>query len=473
MKLAKIDTMGKLLQSFIKKDDTGKSLQDYKPNYVVILSGLNYFSREALLNRSLIIRYFPFKFGRVSKSNPFISDKLDFVIHDVQPFRISKRHISLEMDGDQIFVVDENSKLGSFVNGKQLGKNAGGNIRIGLKYGENEIVLGGAFSPFRFRMEVKKNYENITFHDHAIIGGRLVPITSAYIHLCSYAKTILTSKTKSLQDRLRMSLDIIQSIMKAPEIIDPLYFYSAHPETDSDVIVAHSVNVTIYLLKFAVSLSFPKEIIIKMGVAALLHDIGMYGIPKDITYKKKEIVPREFERLKDHTIIGNSELAIVEDIDKFIPMIALEHHERVDGSGYPSGLKSLSEITEYLAIVDFFEAVTHQRPQRGPVSPHTGVEMLIDLKNRAFSKKAIRSFVSVFSLYPTYSIVRLSSGETGQVIRTNLDWPLRPVVRPLFDKNGQLITLQKEIDLLIHDNLFITRDISDRVFIDNYFRINP
>jgi HD-GYP domain-containing protein (c-di-GMP phosphodiesterase class II) len=260
--------------------------------------------------------------------------------------------------------------------------------------------------------------------------------------------------------------------MNDPEIIDPLYFYSAHPDTDSDVIVAHSVNVAIYVLKFAMSLSFPEEMVRKMGVAALLHDIGMYEIPDDIVYKREKITSREFKILKNHTHIGNNELAVVEEIDKSIPMVALEHHERIDGSGYPKGLKSLSELTELFAIIDFFEAVTHHRPQRGPVTPHAGIEMLMGLKHRVFSKKAIKSFISVFSVYPAYSIVRLSSGETGQVIRTHIDWPLRPVVRVLFDKNGQLVNWEKEIDLFIHDTLFITKDISDRVFIDNYFSIN-
>lgn len=141
-----------------------------------------------------------------------------------------------------------------------------------------------------------------------------------------------------------------------------------------------------------------------------------------------------------------------------------------DGSGYPRRLRRLPDATELFAAVDFFEAVTHHRPQRGPVTPHEGMRMLKDMGRGVFRRQVVKSLLDAFSLYPVFSVVKLSGGEVGQVVRVHAHWPLQPVVRLLFDRRGGKVAPRREIDLL-RDSRFITRDISDRVFLDNYFRI--
>jgi len=93
------------------------------------------------------------------------------------------------------------------------------------------------------------------------------------------------------------------------------------------------------------------------------------------------------------------------------------------------------------------------------------------LKHESFSPKLLKTFVNIFSLFPVFSIVRLNTGDIGQVVKSNLDWILRPIVRVLFDKYGEALPVKKEIDLSKEEHLFITKDISDRVFIDTYFDI--
>ncbi|HUU39604.1 MAG TPA: HD domain-containing phosphohydrolase [Desulfatiglandales bacterium] len=203
---------------------------------------------------------------------------------------------------------------------------------------------------------------------------------------------------------------------------------------------------------------------------ALLYDIGLYDIPQDIIYKNEKVSQKEYDLLKIHPTISHEKLATTQ-FDKIIPNIALEHHERVNGEGYPRGIINLSEITELFGMVDFFEAVTHQRPQRGPVTPHEGIQMLMGMKHKMFTRKMLTDFINVFSIFPVYSVVRLNSGEIGQVIKANVNWILRPLVSILFKSDGQPVSGRKEIDLSKDKILFITKDISDRVFIDRHFKL--
>ena len=442
---------------------------DQPGNTLVIMSGSNDASRQALLNRDLIIQHFPFTMGGFSPLEPFSSMKPDLVISDHGSDLSSPQHLSIEQYGDEVVLSDETSTSGSLVNDTLLGKNVGGQSKIRLREGKNDIVLGGASSPFVFQMEVTGTGK-VRVNGHYVgCEDRITPVTCLYIRLCHYTKTVLTEASYTVGDRIQGALDIIAPIAKDRETIDGLYCYSDHPATFSDVIVAHSVNVAIGTAKLLGSLSLSREDITKIGAAALLHDIGLYDIPENIVYKEEqEIVSRaEYNELKTHPTIGYERLSSAGEQHQLIPSIALAHHERIDGSGYPKGVRTLSEITQLFGMVDFFEAVTHSRPQRGPLTPHRGMKMLLKSEKGKFSRELLTAFVNEFSLYPVNSAVQLNSGEIGQVVKTNMNWPLRPIIRILLRSDGQPVQEKREVDLLRSDILFITKDISDQIFTDN------
>jgi len=210
---------------------------------------------------------------------------------------------------------------------------------------------------------------------------------------------------------------------------------------------------------------------VKFALAALFHDVGMYEVPRKIVHKRDLITLEEFEVIRRHPEDGERRLREVIAADELLRTVALEHHERIDGKGYPRGTKSLSRFAELIAMVDFFEALTHHRPQRGPVTPHEGMQHLIRLRHGIFSPATVKLFIKGFSLFPVYSVVRLNTGEIGQVMATHPDWPLRPTVHVFFDRNGQVVSNGKEIDLVKEKFIYIVKDISDRIFVDHYFRI--
>jgi len=439
---------------------------------IVTMSGLNAPSESALMSRELIVRFFPFLIGRISRQRDTTLPLPDMAIPDSKPYRISQVHLSMERRGSKIFWADKGSRFGSIVNNILIGEQAGGIAEISLNVGDNKIMVGGQNSPFIFKMVVGQDDSANPLDDQVWLGERFIPVAALYSRICHLASDILSNKQDNRQDLLKKTEEVIKLFAPHPDTIHLLYYFSASPDTFSDIIIAHSVNVAIYTVKLAYGLHYSLPNIIKMGVAALLHDIGMYEIPFEIVNKKGKLSDQEYELIKTHPVKGCHAMACYQGDDfEIINKVIHDHHERIDGRGYPEGASSLSEVTELIAMVDFFEAVTHSRPQRGPITPHEGMRLLLDLREAIFSPKLLKTFLKEFSLFPVFSVVRLNTGEIGQVIRTDPNWPLRPTVRIFFRRDGKHAEQDKEIDLREHNNLYITRDISDRIFIDRYFQL--
>jgi len=458
------------LETEISEAMAGKAVRD--DFLVVILSGLNTRSQSALMHRELIIRFFPFFIGRISKQLDTSGPLPDLAIQDSKPYRISQLHLSLERRGNQIFLVDQNSRFGFIVNNVLIGEQTGGVAEIHLLPGDNEMIAGGQNSPFAFKMSVVKDDCASPLIDQIQVGERLIPVAAFYSRLCHLVLDLFTNRQDSRQNLLKQAEAIINIFAPHPDMTRLLYHFSASPDTFSDLIVAHSVNVAIYTVKLAYGLHYSQPDIIKMGMAALLHDIGMYDIPAEIVTKKDKVTDQEFKVIKTHPERGCRAVICRQENDfPFVHKIIHDHHERIDGSGYPEGITGLSEVTELIAMVDFFEAVTHSRPQRGPITPHEGMRLLLDMREAIFSPNLLKTFIKEFSIFPVFSVVRLNTGEIGQAIRTDPNWPLRPTVRIFFRGDGKRVEQGKEIDLRKHNNLYISKDISDRIFIDHYFQL--
>ena len=443
-----------------------RAIQDFpesQGDLKVVLSGCNQISADALLNRNLIIQDFPFKIGKFSPLASFDSMKQDLVLVEDGPDRISEHHLVIEKYDGHIVLADEKSKSGTLVNHTELGKNGGGPGRTTLKEAECKIKLGGLDSPFVFKLQVIRGDKPDRCDICVNYGDHKMPVSALYGRLCHYVKDILTSPRYHAEERIKRAWRISEDLIGHKEVFDGLYFFSAHPETFSDVVVAHSVNVAIYAMKFCMVLSSASDEIAKIGASAFLHDIGLYDIPEEIRHKTERVSPQEHRLIKSHPLKGHEKLSAVQDQYQFFPAIALGHHERVNGKGYPNGISTVTETVERIGIVDFFEAVTHFRPQRGPVTPHMGMKMLTDAEERMFRPQVIADFVNAFSLFPVQSIVQLNSGQIAQVIRVHKNAPLRPIVKILLRSNGEPVEEEKEMDLLDEELIYIARDLSGRI----------
>jgi HD-GYP domain-containing protein (c-di-GMP phosphodiesterase class II) len=232
--------------------------------------------------------------------------------------------------------------------------------------------------------------------------------------------------------------------------------------TEENYLYAHSVNVCILSVLLGQGLGYEKTKLQELSLASVLHDVGMIKV-MDISHKPGKLTDQEQKRLQEHPSFGVEILESSKDITKMIIDVAEQHHECVDGKGYPRGLKGdqISEFAKIVAITDKYEALTHPRSHRDRLDPYEALRALLKNKEH-FDYKLLKVLIEQLGVYPIGSYVQLSSDEIGAVIKTNRNRALRPVVRIEIDSQGKKIDQTKTVDLSVSPTIYIKRAIDER-----------
>ena len=167
--------------------------------------------------------------------------------------------------------------------------------------------------------------------------------------------------------------------------------------------------------------------IYEIGVAGLLHDVGKTRVPIDILNKPGRLDDKEFEVMKQHTVFGYRMVKDKPDFNEAISLAVLQHHEKINGRGYPLGANE-NQITPYakiLSVADIYDALVTERPYKQAFSQRDAVEMIMSMTGE-LDMSAMKSFLESMILYPVGSIVDLSNGEKAKVVRNNPHYILRP-----------------------------------------------
>jgi putative nucleotidyltransferase with HDIG domain len=221
-------------------------------------------------------------------------------------------------------------------------------------------------------------------------------------------------------------------------------------------VYTHSLNVSIYACQLAIENGLPLKNIEEIGLGAMLHDLGKIYIPKEILNKPGKLTEEEYEQMKSHCELGFDHLKKIHELPLTVAHCALQHHERMDGKGYPRGLKS-SEIHKYakiLSVADVFDAVTSHREYRSAMLPHQGLEILYSGSGTQFDSQQIQLFKNCIAIYPPGLTVKLNDGRTGIVSKYNFHAVGRPEIRILTDEDGQE-SPPYEIDLSLKEYLTV------------------
>ena len=216
-------------------------------------------------------------------------------------------------------------------------------------------------------------------------------------------------------------------------IMSDVYLYDNY-------IFSHSLNVTIYTLALGLELKLsPKQMEI-IGLGAILHDIGKMNIPLDILTKPGKLTAEEYEIVKNHAEAGFEILRNVQTLPLLVGHCAYQHHERLNGSGYPRGLKEeeIHIFGKIIAVADVFDAITSNRVYHDALLPHEALEILYTGSNRLYDAKIVEAFRRAIVLYPNGLSVKLSNGEKGIVCRQNKGLNERPVIR-IVEREGKEI----------------------------------
>lgn len=217
-----------------------------------------------------------------------------------------------------------------------------------------------------------------------------------------------------------------------------------------DSTYAHSMNVGLLCNVFADWLELGEEEKKTLTVAGILHDIGKTRVPLEIIQKPARLSEEEYQIIKKHTEYG---FAILTEnkLDYHIRYTALQHHERMDGSGYPLGLAGnhIDEYARIVSIIDVYDAMTSPRVYRGPTCPFDVIQIFEEEGFQKYDSRYILTFLRRIAESYLNERIKLSDGRTGKLIYINVHALSRPVV--MVDEEA--IDLRKEKDLKIMEIL--------------------
>ena len=214
----------------------------------------------------------------------------------------------------------------------------------------------------------------------------------------------------------------------------------------------HSVNTSALALSVGRHLGYERAPLLQLGTGMLLHDIGKTLVPIEILNKPGRYEAGEFEIMKQHVLRGAEILSNTTGLNDMFLKPTLEHHERVDGTGYPHrrSKADLSEFGLIAAIVDIYDAVTSDRCYHKGKTPHDTLQMLYRLGTKGHVDGAlVQQFVQVVGVYPVGSCVALNTGERAIVKQFNHEAPIRPLVLLITDDAGRHRSIPLDLDLAV------------------------
>jgi HD-GYP domain-containing protein (c-di-GMP phosphodiesterase class II) len=222
-----------------------------------------------------------------------------------------------------------------------------------------------------------------------------------------------------------------------------------------EFICAHSVLVFLYAMSMGRGAGFSRLQLEELGLAALLHDIGMNRLT-DLVVKADEFTDAELVRLRQHPLLGADMLSLWPGLPESVPVAVRQHHEYADGSGYPQGLSrhAINEYARITGLADAYAFLIRPRFPAVPVDPVTAIKKIIEDKKR-FPPRLVKLVVERVGVFPVGSTVVLNTGERAVVTRLNYENPLRPEVRISADAAGEQVLQPKVLDLLRHPTIFI------------------
>ncbi len=214
-------------------------------------------------------------------------------------------------------------------------------------------------------------------------------------------------------------------------------------------LLEHSVNVSILMTILAKHMKLPKEQIHQLATGALLHDIGKIKVDDKILHKPGKLNDKELRAMQMHAVYSREILEEADGVSSVSLEVAANHHERLDGRGYPQGLNAdqLSTHARMIGIVDTYDAMTADRCYKDGMNPINAFKLLKRDVNTCFDEELVNLFIQAIGIHPVGTLVQLKSQKLAIVTQTNFIDPLKPIVKVFYHAKFNHYTEIKDIDL--------------------------
>ena len=231
----------------------------------------------------------------------------------------------------------------------------------------------------------------------------------------------ITNKIKTVWNAVRYNRSFLMRVHHLTE-----------HSNDDNYISSHSARAAIVAMIIGTYLRLPNHRLVELGIATLLHDIGMLALPPELYLSGRSLTEQEKKLLYTHPVQSYKALQSF-SFPPSVCLAVLEHHERENGSGYPRNLigEDISQYGKIIAVACSYDALSAKRAHKEAKDHHTGIMELLNNGGKRYDSSVIRALVYSLSLYPVGLYVLLSSGEKGQVVDVNPENPRYPVVQIL------------------------------------------
>lgn len=246
-------------------------------------------------------------------------------------------------------------------------------------------------------------------------------------------------------------LDIRKQLLQLINKIDEYNVLTFTPPKArlEDYLIHNSITValTSYLLgKWS---GYESKDLIPLALAGLFHDIGNVKVDHNLLYKPGKLSQEELQEVKQHTVYGYNLLKPIAGINEGIKLTALQHHERVDGSGYPLGLKAekIHPYAKVVAVADIYHSMSSHRSYKEAASPYLVLDQLFNDSFDKLDPVLVQTFIQKVTQFHNGTVVKLSNDCVGEIIFSDRNSPTRPWVKV----NGTIINLDQERQLYIKE----------------------
>jgi putative nucleotidyltransferase with HDIG domain len=238
--------------------------------------------------------------------------------------------------------------------------------------------------------------------------------------------------------------EISQSVMSNPGALISV----VRLKTSDEYTYMHSVAVCALMVALARQLGLGNEAVREAGLAGMLHDLGKAQMPLPVLNKPGKLTDEEFAIMRTHPAKGFAMLREGGAVSKGVLDVCLNHHEKVDGSGYPRKLQGdqISLIAKMGAVCDVYDAITSERPYKSAWDPGEALRKMAQWKGH-FDTGVFQAFVKTVGIYPTGSLVRLQSGRLAVVTEQTTHSLLKPKVKVFFSTKSNMRIMPEMLDL--------------------------
>ncbi|ADQ04003.1 metal dependent phosphohydrolase [Caldicellulosiruptor owensensis OL] len=262
------------------------------------------------------------------------------------------------------------------------------------------------------------------------------------------------SSDVSVKEVKEIIIEIVEELTRTDAYLNIIELKSL-----DEYLYSHSVNTTLISLLIGIEMGLNKYDLYNLGMSALLHDIGKKFIDQKILNKPGKLTEEEFEKVKMHPILGYK-YAKELGFSLLVCSGIIDHHEKYNGEGYPNNKKEkqISLYGRIISVADVYDALISTRTYRKAFPPHEAFECIISQVGTHFDSEVVNGFIHRVFPYPVGTIVQLSNGMVGIVVRNHRSFPLRPDVKVLkikdeFVDEPYLLELTKNLNITILSSL--------------------